>query len=91
MNKAEFVRAVAAQAGVTIKTVEAVLSEMEAVILENLSKKEETNLTFLKIKTVEKPARAARNPGTGATIEIPAKTAVKIDAMSAMKKAANGG
>lgn len=91
MNKHEFIRAVAADADVSIATVERVMRSVEDVVLANLGDKTETNFGFMKVKTSEKPARTARNPSTGAVIQIAAKTSVRVVPMLAMKKAANGG
>lgn len=89
MNKHELVRNVAAMTGEKIGTVETVLGGITEMVMQNLSTKQETNLGFAKIKTVEKPARTGRNPATGGSAEIPAKTAVKVVVGKALKDAAN--
>ena len=54
------------------------------------AKQEEKGLTLPaigKVKLVKRPARMGRNPATGETIKIKAKTVVKIVACKALKDA----
>ena len=89
MNKHDLIRKVAQLTGEKIGTVEVVLAGIESAVKFNVSNKEETNLGFIKVKTVEKAARMARNPATGIEAEVPARTAVKFTAHKSLKDAAN--
>ena len=91
MTKHDLVRAVAQESGETIRAVESIMDSIGNVLKENLAKKEESNLGFIKIKTVEKASRSGRNPKTGEATTIPARTAVKVVVTKPLKDAANGG
>lgn len=77
MLKSELLKLVAAKAEVSQDAANRVLAAIEDVITENIAKKDETNLGFCKIKMIDKPERNCRNPGTGETIVIPARTVAK--------------
>lgn len=91
MNKSEIIKAIATEADVSQQAAGRVLAALESVITTNLAAKEESVLGFMKVQTVEKPARVGRNPATGKEQEFPAKTAVKIVVGKVLKDAANGG
>lgn len=81
MNKGDLVNAVAEATGLT-KTqagnaVDAVFNSIEA----SLKKGDKASFVgFGTFSTVRKEAREGRNPSTGKTISIPAKTSVKFKA-----------
>jgi len=79
MTKADLVRKVADNAGMTSAyariAVEAVLDEIVNGVREN---KGLCVQGFGVFKAVEKPARVARNPKTGAAVDVPAKTVIKF-------------
>lgn len=77
MTKTQTVAALAEKTGLAKAQVEQVIDE-----LANLAYSEAKN-TFVvpgigKLVLVQRKARTGRNPATGATIEIPAKTVVKF-------------
>ena len=81
MNKSELIKAVAAKAEVSAalaaKVIDAALEEAVAAV----KKGEGVQLVgYANIAIVEKPARKAKNPRTGAIVDVPAKKAVKIKA-----------
>lgn len=92
MNKAELVAAVADKAGVTQKQAGDVLDAFLDVAADVVSK-DGGKLAlpgWLTIEQKRAAARQARNPQTGAIIDIPAKNTVKISAGSKLKAAAAG-
>lgn len=79
MNKVAFIKAVAAKSGVKVPDVKEILEAMQDVVFENLSEAGEIQFMDLgKLKKQDKPAGTARNPMTGETIEVAAKTVVKF-------------
>jgi DNA-binding protein HU-beta len=91
MNKAELVEAVAASSGTTKSTVGDVLKAFEEVVTTNVVKGEKIVLSgFLTFERVDRKARTARNPQTGAPIEVPASKAPKVSIGSTFKKAVKG-
>lgn len=79
MNKGQLIEAVAARLGMTQnearETVDAVLDE----ICKTIVSREKVTLTGLGVfSVVNEAARAARNPKTGARLEIPARDVVKF-------------
>jgi DNA-binding protein HU-beta len=92
MNKAELVAAVADKAGVTQKQAGDVLDAFLDVAADVVSK-DGGKLAlpgWLTIEQKRSAARQARNPQTGAIIDIPEKNTVKISAGSKLKAAAAG-
>ena len=74
MNKEQFVRAVAIDAGLTQKDVNKFLVSQEKVFTEALKNAEEVKLTgFMTIRPVAKAARVGRNPSQNEPIRIPEK------------------
>ena len=79
MNKSELIKAVAAKAEVSAalaaKVIDAALEEAVAAV----KKGENVQLVgYASINVVNKAARKAKNPATGAIIEVPARKVVKI-------------
>lgn len=67
--------------------VEATIEEITA----QLAAGNEVKFTgFGKFSTVARPAREGRNPQTGESMQIPAKTAAKFNPGAELKKAVNG-
>jgi DNA-binding protein HU-beta len=88
MNKRELARAVAVQSDVELKTVVSVLDGFTDVVTAVVSKGEPVAITgFAKFVKVDRPARMGRNPATGETIKIKAKTVVRLRAAKAFKDA----
>ncbi|MBQ9426147.1 MAG: HU family DNA-binding protein [Paludibacteraceae bacterium] len=79
MNKNTLVEAVAAKANVSKKVVAEVINAAIEATTEAIKRGEGMQLAgFATISVVEKPARKARNPRTGETVELPARKQVKI-------------
>ncbi len=90
-TKDDLVQAVAARTGLQVgqakQAVEATIAEITA----QLAAGNEVKFTgFGKFSTVDRPAREGRNPQTGASMQIPAKTAAKFSPGAELKKAVNG-
>ena len=81
MNKLELVKAVAAKAEVSNALAAKVIDAALEAAVEAVKKGEGVQLVgYANIAIVEKPARKAKNPRTGAIVDVPAKKAVKIKA-----------
>jgi len=81
MNKLELVKAVAAKAEVSNALAAKVIDAALEAAVEAVKKGEGVQLIgYANIAIVEKPARKAKNPRTGAIVDVPAKKAVKIKA-----------
>ncbi|WP_435058030.1 HU family DNA-binding protein [Streptomyces sp. bgisy060] len=92
MNRTELVTSLADRAEVTRKDADAVLAALAEVACEVVAKGDEkvTIPGFLTFERTQRSARTARNPQTGAPIEIPAGFGVKVSAGSKLKEAAKG-
>ncbi len=90
MTKAELVAAIAEKSGVAQSGVDDVLKALEDVITESVAKGgDKVSLPgFVSFERTRRAARTARNPQTGATIQVPATNAVKVSAGSRLKAAA---
>ena len=91
MKKRELIQAVALHTGLETKVVGKAIEGTIEVILANVAKGEVVNLSgFAKFAKIKRPARQGRNPATGETIQIPAKTVAKITALKGFKDIALG-
>ena len=83
MNKNGLIEAVAAKAQVSkVEAAKVIDAALEAVV-EAVKNGEGVQLVgYANVAVVEKAARKAKNPRTGAVVEIPAKKVVKIKAGS---------
>ena len=75
MVKSDSIRAVADRSGVTQKDVRVVMECMSDVVLDVIAR--EDSVKFGEVCTfsgVTKAARTARNPKTGETVDVPAKS-----------------
>ena len=90
MNRKELVAAVADQAELEQKTVDAVLRGLHSTLEDAAAKGEKVSVPgFFALSVGRREAREGRNPSTGQTITIPAANTVKLAAGSALKDAAN--
>ena len=90
MNRKELVAAVADQAELEQKTVDAVLRGLQRTLEDAAAKGEKVSVPgFFALSVGRREAREGRNPSTGQTITIPAANTVKLAAGSALKDAAN--
>lgn len=81
MNKSELVKAAAEKAGVSAAAAAKVIDAALEAAVEAVKKGEGVQLVgYATIAVVNKAARKAKNPRTGAVIDIPAKKAVKMKA-----------
>jgi DNA-binding protein HU-beta len=90
VNRKELVAAVADEASLEQKTVDAVLRGLQATLEDAATKGEKVSVPGFFAQSVgHSAAREGRNPATGATITIPARNTVKLTPGSALKDAAN--
>lgn len=90
MTKQEVVEKMAEQAGLTKADAARALDAFCDVITEALKAGDKVSLVgFGTYGTSERAAREGRNPRTGETVEIPARTAVTFKAGSKLKNAVN--
>ena len=83
MNKNGLIEAVAAKAQVSKAQAVKVIDAALEVVVETVKNGEGVQLVgYANVAVVEKAARKAKNPRTGAVVEIPAKKVVKIKAGS---------
>lgn len=90
MKKVELVEAIAEKAGITKADANRALDAFVEVVKESLGKGLKIALVgFGTFATSKRAAREGRNPQTGETVKIPARTAVTFKAGSALKDAVN--
>jgi DNA-binding protein HU-beta len=90
VNRKELVAAVAEQADLEQKTVDAVLRGLQSTLEDAASKGEKVSVPgFFSLAVGRREEREGRNPSTGETIKIAAANTVKLTAGSALKDAAN--
>jgi DNA-binding protein HU-beta len=88
MNRKELVTAVAAHTGLDARDVDRALRGTTEVIEAVAAKGEQvTIMGFAKFARVDKPARMARNPATGAAVKVKASKKAKITALKGFKDA----
>lgn len=91
MTKSELVSTFADKLGLTKKDAAAFLDLVADTACKEAKKKGEFTLPGLgKLVKVQRKARMGRNPATGATIKIPAKTVLKFRIAKAAKDAVLG-
>ena len=91
MNKSDVVGAVALRAGVSQADAAKCIDALLELACDQVANGGEVNLTgYMKISTVQRAARMARNPQTGESVSVPASTGVKIQAGARLKAAARG-
>ncbi|QNR24126.1 MULTISPECIES: HU family DNA-binding protein [Croceimicrobium] len=83
MNKADLIDAMAAEAGISKAAAKKALDAFTDKVTETLAGGGRVSLVgFGTFSTSERSAREGRNPQTGQTIQIPAKTVAKFKAGS---------
>ncbi len=91
MNKSELINVVSAEAEVSKKEAEAVISATVNAITEALKSGDKVQLLgFGTFEVKDVAAREGRNPKTGEAIEIPACKKPAFSASKALKDAVNG-
>ena len=89
LTKSEILSAIAQQAGVEKKTAEAMIDALARLAYEHA--RDEFSVPGIgKLVVVERKARTARNPKTGAAIQVPARKALKFRIAKAAKDAILG-
>lgn len=90
MNKGDLISRVADDAGVSKAQATAAVDSVFDAIERTLKKKEKASFVgFGTFSTTDRAARDGRNPATGATIKIPAKTVVKFKPGKALSESVN--
>lgn len=88
LNKADLVAAIAADSGQTQSTVSSVIDSLFNVLAKSLKDGAKVSIPgWISVEPTQRAARTGRNPATGATIQIPASTGVKVSAGSKLKAA----
>jgi DNA-binding protein HU-beta len=88
MTQTEIVNNLAEASGLKKTDVKGLFDSLAALATSEVKKNGEFTLPgFGKLKKTHRKAREGRNPATGATIKIPAKTTVKFSIGKAMKDA----
>ena len=89
-TKSGILAALAVAGGVSKKQAAAVYDKLVEIAVNGAKQEEKKGITLPgigKVKLIKRPARMGRNPATGETIKIKAKTVVKIVACKALKDA----
>lgn len=90
MNKGDLVKVIAEAAGVTNAKATDALNAILDSVNKTLKKGDKVTLVgFGTFSTTKRKARNGRNPSTGATIKIPAKTLVKFKAGKELSDSVN--
>ncbi len=90
MNKSDLIEAMAADAGISKAAAGKALDSMMTNVKSTLKKGDKISLVgFGSFSVGQRAARDGRNPQTGATIKIPARTVVKFKAGTELKDAVN--
>jgi len=88
MNRKELIDAMAEKSGTSKKDAEKVLSAFLETVTDELKGGGSVSLVgFGTFKAVDRPAREARNPQTGETIQIPARRVPTFKAGKGLKSA----
>jgi DNA-binding protein HU-beta len=88
MNKAEFIDAVAAKAGLSKKDSKGAVDAVLETITETLVKRETVSfIGFGTFSTAARAARTAKVPGTDKTVNVPATTVAKFKVGKSLKEA----
>lgn len=90
-SRSDLVAAIAADHGMPQSQVDSIVRAYESNISSTLSKGGEVRLAgFGNFKTSKRAARTGRNPQTGGTVKIPARTVARFSPAKAMKDALGG-
>jgi DNA-binding protein HU-beta len=87
MKKKELVEAIVAKTEMAKKDVITVLETMAEVVKANVTKEPVEIPSLVKIEKKHRAARMGRNPMTGESIQIPAKTVLKARVLKKLKDA----
>lgn len=91
MNKREFTAAVAERTGIAQQAASEYVEAFFTTIADTVASGEKVTITgFGAFERVQRPARDARNPATGATVHVPATFVPKFRAGASLKDAVRG-
>ena len=92
MNRSELIDAIVNETEVDKKTVDAVLKGFQDVVVATVAKSDDpiTLTGFAKFSKSKSAARTGRNPATGETIKIKARTNPKVTPLKGFKDVVNG-
>lgn len=86
MNKAQLIEAIAMKEEMAVSQVETIVNDVLSLISTALSVGEEVKLTnFGKFSTHDRKPGVRRNPRTGGTVDVPARTVVGFRPAQALK------
>jgi len=92
MTKSELIRELSERSGVPKPRVANLLSDLEALVIYHLKAGGEITLPGIgKLTIKDRAAREGRNPATGATITIPARSVPHISFATSLKDAVAAG
>ena len=90
MNRSEYVKAVAEKANLTQKAVKEILEVMQDVAYTEMAAEGKVVIfDGLTLEGIKKPAREARNPLTGETVQVSEKVAPKAKFGAVAKRVVN--
>jgi len=90
MNKQELIASVASKLDVSKASIKVVLNEILATVTDTLTKGDKVSLIDIgTLKPVQRKAKIARNPKTGAKVNVPAKKTVTFKASKSIKTKLN--
>ena len=88
LNKPDFIALMAERCDITKKDATEEYENVFGVLAEVLSEGNEVAIPDLgRFKISDRPARIARNPHTGGTVEVPAKKTMKLQLSKSIKEA----
>lgn len=88
LNKPDFIALMAERCDITKKDATEEYENVFGVLAEVLSEGNEVAIPDLgRFKIAERPARTARNPRTGETVDVPAKKIMKLQLSKGIKEA----
>ena len=92
LSRSDIVATIAGDHGIPQTQVDSIVRAYESQISGNLAKGGEVRLAgFGNFKTSKRAARTGRNPQTGGTVKIPARTVARFSPAKAMKDSLGGG
>lgn len=87
MTKSEFVKSLVETSGQDKKAIDSVLTAIDEIVRKQLSSGQNVPFATLgTFKVTHREARTARNPISGETIQVPAKTVVKFGVSKSLKE-----
>ncbi|MFM8236396.1 MAG: HU family DNA-binding protein [Actinomycetota bacterium] len=92
MNRSQLLNALAERNDITRRQADELLTSLTDLITETVAGGEDVAISgFAKFRRIKRPARLARNPATGATVKVAAKTVARITPLKAFKDAVLSG